>query len=212
MPEPDDRELDAFGHARLGGIAHWLEGEIEQRTGKEARATVLGHVQRGGTPTAFDRVLATRFGLHAIDAVNAQRWGTMTALRGTDIHLVQLTEATAELKLVPSPSSPRPRYFSAETCAAPRLLRLLVPIAALAAVERGSGVSEGATLTIYVSAPLHGARAVAGRAMCVGARRELAHSGDRAGPSASKPICLDDTGGGGSMEPCRGRRRCPTRR
>ncbi len=86
---------------RLGGIARWLEGEIEQRTGKETRATVLGHVQRGGTPTAFDRVLATRFGLHAIDAVNAQRWGTMTALRGTDIHLVQLTEATAELKLVP---------------------------------------------------------------------------------------------------------------
>ena len=57
--------------SRLGGIAHWLEGEIEQRTGKETRATVLGHVQRGGTPTAFDRVLATRFGLHAIDAADA---------------------------------------------------------------------------------------------------------------------------------------------
>ena len=85
--EPDEEQLDAFGHVRLGGIAHWLEGEIERRTGKETRATVLGHVQRGGTPTAFDRVLATRFGLHAIDAVDAGRWGTMTALRGTDIQL-----------------------------------------------------------------------------------------------------------------------------
>jgi ATP-dependent phosphofructokinase / diphosphate-dependent phosphofructokinase len=101
MPSQDDAHLDAFGHVRLGGIGHWLEGEIERRTGKEARATVLGHVQRGGTPTAFDRVLATRFGLHAIDAAEAGRWGTMTALRGTEIELVQLSEATAELKTVP---------------------------------------------------------------------------------------------------------------
>jgi phosphofructokinase-like protein len=101
MPEVQDKGFDAFGHVRLGGIAHWLEGEIERKTGKEARATVLGHVQRGGTPTAFDRVLATRFGLHAIDAVDAGRWGTMTALRGTEIKLVSLDEATAELKTVP---------------------------------------------------------------------------------------------------------------
>jgi len=101
MPSRDGEELDAFGHVRLGGIGHWLEGEIERRTGKEARATVLGHVQRGGTPTAFDRVLATRFGLHAIDAADAGRWGSMTALRGTDIELVALSEATAELKTVP---------------------------------------------------------------------------------------------------------------
>jgi 6-phosphofructokinase 1 len=101
MPEPEDAKTDSFGHVRLGGIGHWLESEIERRTGKETRATVLGHVQRGGTPTAFDRVLATRFGLHAIDAVDQGRWGTMTALRGTDIELVQLTEATAELKTVP---------------------------------------------------------------------------------------------------------------
>jgi 6-phosphofructokinase 1 len=101
VPEAQDEQLDAFGHVRLGGIAHWLEGEIESRTGKETRATVLGHVQRGGTPTAFDRVLATRFGLHAIDAADAERWGTMTALRGTDIRLVELKEATAELKTVP---------------------------------------------------------------------------------------------------------------
>ncbi len=101
MPEPADAPRDAFGHVRLGGIAHWLEGAIEQHTGKEARATVLGHVQRGGTPTAFDRVLATRFGLHAIDAVNEGRWGMMTSLRGTEITLVELSRATAELKLVP---------------------------------------------------------------------------------------------------------------
>jgi len=100
-PEIKSKKLDEFGHLALGGIAHWLEGEIENATGKEARATVLGHVQRGGTPTAFDRVLATRFGLHAIDAVDAGRWGTMTALRGTDIQLVDLREATAELKTVP---------------------------------------------------------------------------------------------------------------
>jgi 6-phosphofructokinase len=101
MPETKSGKLDQFGHVALGGIAHWLEGEIESRTGKEARATVLGHVQRGGTPTAFDRVLATRFGLHAIDAVDAERWGTMTALRGTDIQLVGLDDAVARLKTVP---------------------------------------------------------------------------------------------------------------
>jgi 6-phosphofructokinase 1 len=94
-------ELDAFGHVRLGGIGDRLASEIEQRTGKESRATVLGHVQRGGTPTAYDRVLATRFGLAAIDAVHEGRWGTMTALRGTDIVPVPLEEATRELKLVP---------------------------------------------------------------------------------------------------------------
>jgi len=101
MPAAKDEKLDQFGHVHLGGIAHWLEGEIERKTGKETRATVLGHVQRGGTPTAFDRVLATRFGLHAIDAVDAGEWGKMTALRGTDIQLVDLSEATAELKTVP---------------------------------------------------------------------------------------------------------------
>jgi ATP-dependent phosphofructokinase / diphosphate-dependent phosphofructokinase len=101
MPEADGAPTDAFGHVRLGGIANWLEGEIERRTGHEARATVLGHVQRGGTPTAFDRVLATRFGLHAIDAAHNGDWGKMTSLRSTDIELVDLVEATAELKTVP---------------------------------------------------------------------------------------------------------------
>ncbi|MEJ2889304.1 6-phosphofructokinase [Actinomycetospora aeridis] len=91
---------DEFGHARLGGIGDWLAREIESRTGKEARTTVLGHVQRGGTPSARDRWLATRFGLHAIDAVAAGQWGQMTALRGTDITMVPLREATEQLKLV----------------------------------------------------------------------------------------------------------------
>jgi ATP-dependent phosphofructokinase / diphosphate-dependent phosphofructokinase len=94
-------ELDEFGHPRLGGIGHRLEQEIERRTGFESRATVLGHVQRGGTPTSFDRVLATRFGLAAIDAAHAGEWGKMTALRATDIELVELAEAVKQLRTVP---------------------------------------------------------------------------------------------------------------
>ena len=101
LPAAGAAHTDDFGHARLGGVASWLEGEIESRTGREARATVLGHVQRGGTPTAFDRVLATRFGLASVDAVEAGEWGKMTALRGTEIELVALEAATAELKTVP---------------------------------------------------------------------------------------------------------------
>ncbi|MFI9006318.1 6-phosphofructokinase [Actinosynnema sp. NPDC053489] len=94
-------EKDAFGHVRLGGIGTWLAEEIAERTGKESRAVVLGHVQRGGIPTAYDRVLATRFGLHAVDAVAEGDFGVMVALRGTDIVRVKLSEATAELKTVP---------------------------------------------------------------------------------------------------------------
>ena len=86
--------------ARRDRAAAW-PSEIEKRTGKEARCTVLGHIQRGGTPTAFDRVLATRFGLHAVDAVHDEAWGSMVALRGTDIVRVPLAEATRELKIVP---------------------------------------------------------------------------------------------------------------
>jgi len=93
-------EKDAFGHVRLGGIGDRLAKEIEQRTGKEARAVVLGHIQRGGTPTAFDRWLATRFGLQAIDAVADGEYGVMVALRGTKIDRVPLSEGTGELKLV----------------------------------------------------------------------------------------------------------------
>jgi ATP-dependent phosphofructokinase / diphosphate-dependent phosphofructokinase len=93
-------ELDAFGHVRLGGIGDRLASEIESRTGKEARAVVLGHIQRGGTPTAFDRWLATRFGLHAIGAVHDGDFGKMVALRGTDIVRVDLIEGTGKLKTV----------------------------------------------------------------------------------------------------------------
>jgi phosphofructokinase-like protein len=95
-----DDSRDAFGHVRLSGIGEWLAHEIEARTGKEARTTVLGHIQRGGTPSAFDRWLATRFGLHAVDAVHDGDYGTMVALRGTDIVRVPLAEATARIKTV----------------------------------------------------------------------------------------------------------------
>jgi phosphofructokinase-like protein len=91
-------ETDAFGHARLGGIGVWLEREIEARTGFEARVTILGHIQRGGTPTAYDRVLATRFGIAAIDAVAERDYGTMVALRGTEIVRVPLSAGVGELK------------------------------------------------------------------------------------------------------------------
>jgi ATP-dependent phosphofructokinase / diphosphate-dependent phosphofructokinase len=93
---------DEFGHERLGGIGYLLEREIGERTGFEARATVLGHIQRGGTPTAFDRVLATRLGVAAIDAASQGKWGQMPALRSMKIELVPLSEAVAELKTVPA--------------------------------------------------------------------------------------------------------------
>ena len=94
-------ERDPFGHVRLGGIGTALASLIEERTGRESRAVVLGHIQRGGTPSPFDRVLATRFGLAALDAVHDGASGVMVALRGTDIVRVPLAEATAQLKLVP---------------------------------------------------------------------------------------------------------------
>ncbi|CAB4894123.1 unannotated protein [freshwater metagenome] len=96
-----DQTLDAFGHVKLSGIGEWLATEIEARTGYEARTTVLGHIQRGGTPTPFDRVLATRFGLNAIEAVKDGDWGKMVALSGTDIVRVPLEAATGVLKTVP---------------------------------------------------------------------------------------------------------------
>jgi 6-phosphofructokinase 1 len=95
-----DGELDAFGHVRLGGIGALLAKEIEKRTGYETRATVLGHIQRGGTPNAFDRVLATRFGVAAVDAVHDGDFGKMVALQGGQIVRVPLIDAVGELKLV----------------------------------------------------------------------------------------------------------------
>ena len=93
-----EEAVDAFGHVRLGGIGVMLEREIEQRTGFETRVTILGHIQRGGTPTAFDRVLATRFGINAIDAVDEGDYGKMVALQGTNIVRVPIGEGVAELK------------------------------------------------------------------------------------------------------------------
>jgi phosphofructokinase-like protein len=96
------RATDQFGHAVLGGVGDALGREIEERTGFETRVTVLGHVQRGGTPTPHDRVLATRYGLKAADLVQAGAWGRMAALHGDSIVDVSLEEATKELKTVPA--------------------------------------------------------------------------------------------------------------
>jgi ATP-dependent phosphofructokinase / diphosphate-dependent phosphofructokinase len=92
---------DQFGHVRLGGVGEVLAREIEDRTGYETRVTVLGHVQRGGSPTARDRILATRYGLKAADLVHAGRWGRMAALQGDEIVDVALKEAVAAEKTVP---------------------------------------------------------------------------------------------------------------
>jgi 6-phosphofructokinase 1 len=97
VPEP---EVDRYGHQRLGGIGNALGIEIEGRTGFETRVTVLGHVQRGGTPTAADRVLATRFGVAAIDAVHDQAWDEMMAIRAGQVIRVPLADAVARLKTV----------------------------------------------------------------------------------------------------------------
>ncbi|MBK5224250.1 MAG: 6-phosphofructokinase [Acidimicrobiia bacterium] len=93
-------EVDQFGHERLGGIGQIVAAEIERRTGYETRVTILGHVQRGGTPTSFDRVLASRYGIAAIDAVHEGAFGQMVALRADRIIQVPLSEATGRLKTV----------------------------------------------------------------------------------------------------------------
>ncbi|WP_145228985.1 6-phosphofructokinase [Rudaeicoccus suwonensis] len=95
------RGLDAFGRPRLGGIGERLAPQIEERTGIETRSATLGHLQRGGVPSAYDRVLATRFGTAAVDAVIEKRWGTMVSLIGTEIRSVDLHSATTVLKTVP---------------------------------------------------------------------------------------------------------------
>ncbi|MGV9267496.1 6-phosphofructokinase [Kitasatospora sp. NPDC003701] len=114
-PEPgtmhwEEGSKDIYGHERFTGIATQLSRELEHRLGKEARPVILGHTQRGGTPTAYDRVLATRFGWHAVEAVHKGAFGHITALQGTNINLVPLGEAVAELKTVP-----QERYLEAET-------------------------------------------------------------------------------------------------
>jgi 6-phosphofructokinase 1 len=102
MDDPhSERGLDAFGRPRLGGIGELLAPLIEEATGIETRATTLGHIQRGGTPSAFDRVLATRFGMSIINVVNNHQWGHMVSLRGTDIKTVNFEEALGALKTVP---------------------------------------------------------------------------------------------------------------
>ncbi|MGH9172009.1 MAG: 6-phosphofructokinase [Acidimicrobiales bacterium] len=94
------REVDQFGHERLGGIATVVAGEVERRTGYESRVSILGHIQRGGTPSAYDRVLATRFGTAAVDAAHDGDWRQMVALHGPRVERVPIAEAVAQLKLV----------------------------------------------------------------------------------------------------------------
>ncbi|RUR01118.1 6-phosphofructokinase [Labedella endophytica] len=96
-----EKGLDAFNRPRLGGIADMLAPEIEARTGVESRATVLGHLQRGGVPSAYDRVLSTRLGMAAIDSIMREEWGTMVALRGTEVVNVPFEDAVGRLKTVP---------------------------------------------------------------------------------------------------------------
>ncbi len=95
-----EQKLDAFGHVRLGGIGEALAGEIEKRTGYETRVSVLGHIQRGGSPTAFDRVLGTRFGVKAVELVKNKKFGRMVALQGIKIIDVPLADAVKALKTV----------------------------------------------------------------------------------------------------------------
>jgi ATP-dependent phosphofructokinase / diphosphate-dependent phosphofructokinase len=99
-PESERRKTDEFGHVRLGGIGTTLAAEIESRTGFETRAVVLGHIQRGGSPTAFDRMLATRYGIGAIDLVHQGKFGRMVALKGNDITSVPIAEAVSRTRYV----------------------------------------------------------------------------------------------------------------
>jgi 6-phosphofructokinase 1 len=95
------KELDAFGHVRLGGVGERLAKVLEEKMGFETRCTVLGHLQRGGTPTAFDRVLGTRFGVSAVEYIKEGKFGYMVSLRGNDIVPARLEDAVKELKRVP---------------------------------------------------------------------------------------------------------------
>ena len=97
----ESAKTDEFGHVRLGGIGNVLAAEIERRTGFETRAVVLGHIQRGGSPTAFDRMLATRYGIGAIDLVHQGGFGSMVALKGNEISSVPITDAIARTRCVP---------------------------------------------------------------------------------------------------------------
>ncbi|MCC6865330.1 MAG: 6-phosphofructokinase [Ignavibacteria bacterium] len=95
-----DQKIDAFGHVRLGGIANLLAEIIEKQTGVETRATILGHIQRGGSPTAYDRVLGTRFGIYAVDMVKNGKFGRMAALKGAEITDIPIDDAVSNLKVV----------------------------------------------------------------------------------------------------------------
>jgi len=106
-----EEKRDAFGNVRLGGIGQRLAEIIEAKTGFETRVTVLGHIQRGGSPTAFDRVLGTRFGIGALDLIKAKKFGLMVSLQGNRIVSAPLDKATGSLKLVPADFYKLCEYF-----------------------------------------------------------------------------------------------------
>lgn len=95
-----DQSLDEFGHVKLGGIGETIAKEVEKKTGFETRVTVFGHIQRGGSPTAFDRILGTRFGVKAVELVKSKKFGRMVALVGNKIVDVPLDDAVKELKTI----------------------------------------------------------------------------------------------------------------
>lgn len=107
-----DADLDAFGHVKLGGVGERLAKKIEERTGFETRSVVLGHLQRGGTPTAFDRVLGLRFGVKAVELVMNGEFGKMSSLQGTDVVGADLAEAVGTLKTVPKDLYEMSKTFS----------------------------------------------------------------------------------------------------
>lgn len=107
-----EKELDAFGHARLGGVGEFLAKELEKMCKVETRHVVLGHLQRGGTPTAYDRVLATRYGIRAVELIEEGKFGRMVALQGNRIVDVSLEEATRETKTVDMDMYRIAGYFS----------------------------------------------------------------------------------------------------
>jgi 6-phosphofructokinase 1 len=96
----EDKKYDEFGRARLGGISHYLSNEIEKRTGFETRTTILGHVQRGGVPTAFDRMLGTRFGIYAVEMIEQKKYGRMCAIQANTIIDIPIADAIGVLKTV----------------------------------------------------------------------------------------------------------------
>ena len=199
--EVADGETDEFGHVRLGGIGHLLEREIEERTASRRAPRSSATSSAAARRPPIDRVLATRFGVAAIDAAHEGRWGTMPALHGTRIELVALAEAVAELRTVRPRTSrlPSRSWVSAGRRGADRLLRWR------RLWGRIGGGRRAATLRVYVSLPLRGPTGADGRDAADGARLALADAGGEAGGVRSRRVPRRHRGLGaaGRWSPCR---------